>query len=188
MNSPEAPRILIASGKICSGKTTLISRLVRENGFKVVSAITTRPARPGDFPGEYDYLSEHVFEALDKSDMMWATQHGSPPARYTLLRSTVRAAIADADHLYTRPLSVSSASSVMREFGPNLIKVIYLPTPDPVELERRAQQRGDNPANLATRLANEASWDELASETPGFHVAQGQTAEELHAEALSLMS
>jgi guanylate kinase len=187
MANPEAPRILIASGTICSGKTTLIGSLVNENAFKIVSAITTRAARAGDFPGEYTYLTETGFDALNHDDMMWATKHGAPSARYTLLRSTVRAAIADTHNVYTRPLSVSSATNVLREFGADLIKVIYLPTPDPDELARRAKQRGDDPANLAARVANESDWDQLASETPGFHIANGRTPEALHAEALSLM-
>jgi len=186
MSNPEAPRLLIATGTICAGKTTLMGRLVTEKGFRVLSAITTRVPRDSDFPGEYNYLSGTEFSALDPQDMMYNTQHGAPAARYTLLRSVVRDSIKDTDYHYTRPLSLPSAEKVMRIFGEDVVKVIYLPTPDRAELERRALQRGDDPANLSTRIENESKWDEFAKQVPGFHIAKGQTPDELYEEALHL--
>lgn len=147
---------------------------------------TTRPPRPSDLPGEYSYVSDDEYDAFSPDDMLFSTKHGSP-SRYTLLRSAVGAALADPDYFYTRPLSPSSAEKVVTEFGQDHVKVLYLPTPNPVEAERRALERGDSPATLVARATNEAKWDSLAREAPGIHVAQGETIEELHAEALALM-
>jgi len=187
MPNPEASRILIATGTICAGKTTLVGRLVTENGFRVLSAITTRTPRSSDFPGEYNHLTDEEFDALDPADMMWSTKHGSPAARYTLLRSIVRTSIEDTQNHYTRPLSPQSAQKVMRAFGPNVVKVMYLPTPSNEELERRALERGDDPVNLSVRLNNEAGWDEFARGVSDFYIAESHTVEELHEEALNLM-
>lgn len=186
MITPEKPRILLVSGRTCSGKSTLVGNLVLSESFKMLDGITTRPPRDSDLPGEYSYMSDDEFNSISPEDMIFSTKHGSP-SRYTLLRSAVRSALADLHHVYTRPLSPSSAHKVVTEFGEDAVKVLYLPTPNQEEAERRAIERGDSPEILATRAANESGWDDFSQTASGIHVAQGVTTEELRAEALALM-
>lgn len=186
MSSIEVPKILIATGRTGSGKTTLVGNLIAKSGFKMVNGLTTRAPRSSDLPGEFTYLSDAEFDATPAADMMFSTKHGSP-SRYTFLRSAVHAALNDGVNTYTRPLSPVSAGKVVAEFGEQVIKVLYLPTPDSDELERRVIARGDNPAMFTARAENEAGWDDIAKATPGIHVATGSTIQELHAEALELM-
>lgn len=186
MTSPEKPRILIATGRTCSGKSTLVGNLIGKDSFKMLDAKTTRPPRDSDLPGEYSYITNEEYDAIPAPDMIFSTKHGSP-SRYTLLRSAIKAALADPHHIYTRPLSPSSASKVVNEFGEDSIKVLYLPTPNPEEAERRIVERGDSLAILAARATNEESWDDLAGTTSGIHIAKSTTIEDIHAETLILM-
>jgi len=63
MATIEVPRILIATGRTCSGKTTLVGALIAQNSFVMLGAETTRPERDGDLPGEYRYHSDSTFDA-----------------------------------------------------------------------------------------------------------------------------
>jgi len=195
MTTPETPRILFATGTTGSGKSTLAGNLITKNGFCMLSADTTRYPRDSDLPGEFNHLTDEQFDTIDPDDMLYVAQHGVPataeqqrPARYTLLRSAVESAIADRANHYTRPLAPKSTGILLREFGSVAVKVIYLPTPrNTEEVERRVIERGDDPSILAARMHEEANWIELARQTPGIHIAEGTTIEELHQEALELM-
>ncbi|HUC87975.1 MAG TPA: hypothetical protein VMR95_02405 [Candidatus Binatia bacterium] len=186
MTTSESPRILIATGRTCAGKSTLVGRLIADNGFRIFSGETTRLPRDGDLPGEFNYLTNDEFDALNPKDMLFSSQHGLL-SRYTLLNSVVEAALADEHNRYTRPLAPISAEKLVKKFGATAVKVIYLPTPDPLELNRRATARGDDPISVQVRVNHEFDWDEITRQTRSIYIAQGHTPEELQAEALALM-
>ncbi|MEO8863147.1 MAG: hypothetical protein ABI354_02380 [Candidatus Saccharimonadales bacterium] len=186
MANPENPRILIATGTLCAGKTTLMSRLVSSRGFLVLGAVTTRAPRDSDFVGEYSYLTDREFDSLNPADMMWNRRHGSP-SRYTMLRSVAKIALEDKNNIYTRPLSPHSAVEVANEFGHSTTKVIYLPTPTADVLEKRVIQREQSMDEFTSRIEGELSWDEYAKREPSIYMAEGCSVEDIEAEALALM-
>jgi|GEM_PF-2283343 len=191
MTTPVRPRILIESGKLCSGKSTLTRINVEHAGFLMLTGETTRAPRTDDVKDEFRYLSDAEFDALPPEDMLWATRHGAP-SRYTLLRSVVDAALADIDpetgegRLYTRPLAPASAGKLIAEYG-DVVRVIYLPSPSWSVLAERLWTRDESPVSMASRIASEADWDEIARNTPGICIAEGHTLQELHDEGLALM-
>lgn len=193
MTTKEKPRILFATGTTGSGKSTLAGNLVSKNSFRMLPAETTRRPRDSDLPGEFNHLTDVQFDAINPDDMLYTAQHGeisvlgrAQPPRYTLLRSVVEVAL-NGKFPYVRPLAPKSTGILLREFGAAAIKVIYLPSPDPTEAERRIVERGGDPAILSARRNDEGSWDELARQTPGIYIAEGITIAELHQEALELM-
>jgi guanylate kinase len=61
-------KILTLTGPSCSGKTTLLNKLVAEHGFQNVVSHTTRPPRPGEVDGvDYHFVPVKIFEGM-KSD------------------------------------------------------------------------------------------------------------------------
>ncbi len=54
--------LLIICGKMCSGKDTVVKRLINK-GFKKVVTYTTRPKRRGETDGvDYHFISEGEFK------------------------------------------------------------------------------------------------------------------------------
>ena len=54
--------LLIICGKMCSGKDTIVKRLINK-GFKKVVTYTTRPKKRGEVDGvDYHYISKEDFE------------------------------------------------------------------------------------------------------------------------------
>jgi deoxyadenosine/deoxycytidine kinase len=47
--------ILVVSGTRGAGKTTVANRLVPTAGARLIPAVTTRPPRADDLPGNYEY-------------------------------------------------------------------------------------------------------------------------------------
>ena len=58
--------LLVICGKMCSGKDTIVKRLINK-GFKKVVTYTTRPKRRGETDGvDYHYISKEDFEGKIK--------------------------------------------------------------------------------------------------------------------------
>ena len=58
--------LLVICGKMCSGKDTVVKRLINK-GFKKVVTYTTRPKRRGETDGvDYHYISKEDFEGKIK--------------------------------------------------------------------------------------------------------------------------
>ena len=54
--------LLVICGKMCSGKDTVVKRLINK-GFKKIVTYTTRPKRKGETNGvDYHYISKEEFE------------------------------------------------------------------------------------------------------------------------------
>ena len=55
--------IIAVLGKTCSGKTTVVKKLVEEYGFKQIVTYTTRPIRDGEVQGEtYNFVTDDFFK------------------------------------------------------------------------------------------------------------------------------
>ncbi len=74
--------MIIILGKTCSGKNTVVDRLVEKYGYKCVVTYTTRPMRKGEIQDEtYHFISEEEFlEKIDSEFFMeykeYNTVHG----------------------------------------------------------------------------------------------------------------
>ena len=54
---------LVITGTSCSGKSSVADALAaRKLGLELVTAVTTRPARSDDAPGQYEYIDHEVFQ------------------------------------------------------------------------------------------------------------------------------
>lgn len=74
------PKIVTFTGRPLSGKSLVIKLLldVRKD-FKMFQgkSFTTRPARAGDVPGEYEHVSEETFDQmLARGEFAWTFPHG----------------------------------------------------------------------------------------------------------------
>lgn len=55
-------KIVVILGKSCSGKNTVVNKLVKEHNFKEIVPYTTRPIREKEIPDiTYHYISEEEF-------------------------------------------------------------------------------------------------------------------------------
>lgn len=62
-------KILTLTGPSCSGKTTLLNKLVADHGFQNVVSHTTRPMRPGEVHGvDYYFIDQEHFDYMKKTD------------------------------------------------------------------------------------------------------------------------
>lgn len=63
-------KILTLTGPSCSGKTTLLTKLVEEHGFQNIVSHTTRPPRPGEVEGrDYYFVTQQVFDIMRNTGM-----------------------------------------------------------------------------------------------------------------------
>lgn len=64
-------KLLTLTGPSCSGKTTLLNKLVSEHNFFGVTSHTTRPIRKGEIEGkDYYFVDEDEFESLSSGDRL----------------------------------------------------------------------------------------------------------------------
>lgn len=136
---------LLFSGGFCTGKTTIITRLMEEFPIEKLPDYTTRAMRPGERQGfPYTFLTPEQFEEYDSKDLFFEqiTFNGK---RYGIMKS-------DLHRMPHWMLDVlwSSYPAYKKEV-PDAIG-IYLEPPSREELIRRARERGDSEEQIAKRL------------------------------------
>ena len=145
------PQIIVLTGQIASGKTTLAHYL--ENcGFERVVTYTTRQPREGEVDGkDYHFIGTDIFlSRLDYGFFAEATDYN-----------------ADFGHVYYgtskeslktpgRKVMVLNPSGIMAlKAGGYNVFVVYLNF-DQETLMRRALARGDKPAEIGRRIADDS--------------------------------
>lgn len=151
--------LIIVSAPSGAGKTTLVSEVVKRDGFvKPSVSYTSRVPRLGEVDGvHYHFVTSHEFERMiDNGDFLeWAEVHGN---LYGTSRRQVEALLmAGFDVVLT--IDVQGAEQVRRLF-PAAIGVFIMP-PSYGALIERLDARGSNiPDDFHLRMRN--ALDELA--------------------------
>jgi len=144
--------LYVVTGPSGAGKTTLIKRLLDEEGnldFSV--SFTTRQKRPGEKEGvDYRFVSPGDFEErIDSGDFLeYADVHGK---LYGTSKSYVERALENSNLLLD--IDVQGAMNVKREFPDSTVVFIAPPTYE--DLEKRLRARGtETPEDLEKRLSD----------------------------------
>jgi len=173
-------------GQSGSGKTTQMGKLV-EAGFRQSPNITTRPPRPAtDLPDVYRYVSGDEYgRLLAQGGLLWDVTTGNG-ARYSKERSEVEQALAARHNISVNALVPDKASDLVRRYGAEVIKTVWLPSPGDDVLMERMIARGDSAEGAAERVANEELEDWLAQALAidGLYVVTGITIPERHQEIM----
>jgi guanylate kinase len=150
--SERNPVVVVVSAPSGAGKSTVISRVLRElGGMRFSVSHTTRPPRGDEKDGlDYHFVDRAAFERLrDESQLLeWAEVHGNLYG--TAMTELVRAREEGVDLLLD--LDVQGAAQV-RQRLPDAVTVFILPPSYP-DLERRLRGRGqDDEPTIQRRLA-----------------------------------
>lgn len=147
--------LLIITGKMCSGKDTVVKRLINK-GFKKVVTYTTRPKRRGETNGiDYHYISKKDFEGKIQdgffleyrsykvaSGEIW--YYGSAKEDVMKIRDDQKKVI------ILSPSGVDKMYELKRDGSVNF-RVIYLKCND-TTIRERAKHRGDMKQEVARRI------------------------------------
>jgi guanylate kinase len=147
---PDVP-VLVISGPSGTGKTTVVSRLLKECSVRLRKSVsaTTRPARAGEVDGtDYHFLTPEQFaqRRRDGRFLECAEVHKSGYFYGTLLSEVQQARDEGAWTLLE--IDVEGAMEVMQRY-PSAV-TIFLSTP-PEEYERRLRARGTESEEVIQR-------------------------------------
>jgi len=156
------PLLLVIAGPAGSGKSTLSSRLVKEDGrFRKVITATTRAPRPGEQDGiDYHFLSPEEFDRRERAGefLEWARVHGE--RRYGTLKSSVLEPLAAGQSLVAT-IDVQGVASLRHLAETDSLLRSALATVfiivEPHTLDQRLRERGhEDQAEIERRLQTAA--------------------------------
>ncbi len=158
-----AGQIWTISGPAGVGKTTLLKGLLTAiPNSRPLLRVTTRPRRPSDIVGEYEYLQRTEFMFREQhSELAWHIEHHGNC--YGVPKSVMEEALAG-ECMYACDLSVKSVESGVayartKHFG-SAIRSIYLDVTDEEELRRRMIERGES--DIDRRILDSREWRQQA--------------------------
>ena len=151
--------LLIICGKMCSGKDTIVKRLINK-GFKKVVTYTTRPKKRGEVDGvDYHYISKEDFEGKIKDGFFleyrtctnsfgetWC--YGSAKQDILKIRDDQKKVI------ILSPTGVDKMYELKRD-GSVEFRVIYLKCND-TTIQIRAKRRGDKKQEILRRIESDS--------------------------------
>ena len=145
-------KIVAIVGQIASGKSTLAQHLER-NGFERVVTYTTRPKRDGETDGaDYYFLSDDEFSKKVESGFFAETTEYNAKfgrVRYGTSKESLETPEGVKKVIVLNPQGVIA----LKDAGYDIF-VVYLDMPQEL-LMRRALQRGDDPAEIGRRIADD---------------------------------
>ena len=145
--------LVVVSGPAGSGKTTLVTNLIKSNPGGVRRAITatTRAPRPGEVDGsDYFFLTREEFlSMIEAGDFLEYTEFNGN--LYGTPRRVLESDVAKGG-VVLLIIEVDGAESI-KFFFPKAVFIFIIP-PTPHELRRRLENRGtEKPEDVANRLA-----------------------------------
>jgi guanylate kinase len=180
-------KLAVLVGQSGSGKTTQMSKLIGEAGFRVSPNVTTRPRRETDLEKEYTYLSDEQYASLRRQGrLLWDAVAGNG-AHYSKDICDLIEALTDPDTSYVTALVPDKAEALVRKYGSEVIKPVLLPSPDNAVLLERMTERGDTAHDAAERVANEQNWLAQSLAIEGIHVVTALGIPERHQEILDFV-
>lgn len=145
-------KVIAVAGQIASGKTTL-AQFMEAHGFERIVTYTTRPKRNGEKDGiSYHFLTADEF--LEKAEAGFFAEDMGFTAKFGYVRyGTSKESLETANG--TNKVIVLNPEGVrnLKEAGYDIFTV-YLDMPQEV-LMRRALRRGDAPAEIGRRIADD---------------------------------
>lgn len=144
-------KIILFIGPSGSGKTTIIRSLVSAFPCDFVEAVSTtsRPPRNGEIPGkDYYYVTENTFlmESLFVEKTYYAgNYYGLTYAELYKKREQGTVLVA---------VDMHGAREILKLFGEEIVKTIYVEVSSIKILEDRMIKRGDSPDKIQQRLKN----------------------------------
>ena len=150
--------LLVICGKMCSGKDTVVKRLINK-GFKKVVTYTTRPMRRGETDGvDYHYISKEDFEGKIKDGFFLEYRtykvasgdtwyYGSAKQDVLKVRDNQKKVI------ILSPSGVDKMYELKRD-NPVEFRVVYLKCNNDT-IRIRAKRRGDKKLEVARRIESD---------------------------------
>ncbi len=185
--------ILTFSGVSAAGKTRLSKEiLAARHNAKMVTSITTRPARDSDIPGEYRQVPKEVFDKLCADDVfLWDVEHAG--THYGTPWESVVLAAEKTDGIGIMILT-PDVMPTLRDFlsslpFPNVHVPVFLTTPPREVLIKRIVERKDNMTLMRERWEQSSNWesDARASLFPFHFVDNNRPIAETVSEVLGLL-
>ncbi len=148
-------KIIILSAPSGTGKSTIINRLIKDDGLRLGFSIsaTSRAPRGAEIDGkDYFFLTDEEFQRrVEAGDFVeWEEVYAG--TRYGTLESEVER-VTGSGHNLIMDVDVKGALSIKKRFGEEALSIFVMP-PDIATLEQRLCARAtDSPETIARRLA-----------------------------------
>ena len=148
--------IITLSGASGTGKTAITGALMKRlpNAGPVLS-VTTRDPRPTDHPGDYQYVTQDAFQAMEASGrFLWTAGVGA--TRYGTPRDILQAAL-DQPEAHGIMILVPERVVDLRAFAAENdrlddVRSFYILSPDESILRTRMSGRGDAEEKIEERI------------------------------------
>lgn len=161
--------LLTLSGPGGSGKTTALAWLMQLGGlsrFLPLPSLTTRPPRPTDLRGEYQYITDFEFNELKRrGEFAWTVQPHNTH-RYGTLKTYIEAALQPNGDVFVAilvPEVVSTLFATLPTEKHTSILPIYLWIDDEAQLRSRLTRRKDSAKDIQARLEQMPRENKLSS-------------------------
>ena len=150
--------LLVVCGKMCSGKDTVVKRLINK-GFKKVVTYTTRPKRRGETDGvDYHYISKEDFEEKIKDGFfleyrMYKVASGDTWYYGSAKQDVLKVRDNQKKVIILSPSGVDKMYELKHDGSINF-RIVYLKCNDNT-IKIRARRRGDKKQEIARRIESD---------------------------------
>lgn len=156
-------KTVIITGHTCSGKTTLLNKLV-ELGYLKVVTYTTRPMREGEIDGvDYHFLSEDLFQTCVDTGYFFESVEYVIDGKTYRYGSSFQVGHQSKRNNRVIILDPRGVIKALDTYGTKPFFVVWLDIPQEICVER-ALARGDKPKEINDRITADAyEFDKLRS-------------------------
>ena len=156
--------IITLTGASAVGKSSIMKLLVERGIAGLMRSVTSRPPRPSDMPGEFEYLDPEVLPLLEK-EFLWV--HGVHGNSYAVRKQEALRYLESATPGVIA-LSPQGAER-LKEMYPEAVRSFYLLSPDEATLVAHMRGRGDAEETIDRRVADGHAWLLGAQQTAGVY-------------------